>query len=80
MDIKLIADQTQLSGKILFENANNERVIIRQNVLLTKEQFKIIYFDEIPLSLEKKLKPVVPIIFKAPDDDCCNMHSPKKGC
>ena len=84
MDIKAISEQTQLSGKILFENANDERIVFRQNVVLNKEQFKIVYFDELPLSLEKKPKPVVPVIepglFKGPEDDCCNMHSPKKGC
>lgn len=80
MDIAKIGELTELSGKVLFENANNERVVIRQNVVLKKEQFKIVYFDELPLSLEKKPKLVNSIILETSDDECCNMHSPKKGC
>lgn len=80
MDIKMISEQTALTGKILFENTKNERVVIRQNVHLSQDQFKIIFFDELPLSLEKKPKPGVPTIFTTSDDDCCNMHSVKKGC
>lgn len=81
VDIGKISGQNEISGKILFENENSERVTIRENVILEKTQYKILYFDELPLSLEKKPKPNPnPVILKGGDDDCCNMHSPKKGC
>ncbi len=52
MEIKNIASQDSISGTILYENADGQRTQIITNVFIPKENFRIIYFDEVPLSLK----------------------------
>ena len=52
MEIKDIASQPSLSGTILYENPDGQRTPIITNVFISKVNFKIIYFDEVLLSLK----------------------------
>jgi len=54
MDIKEISSQTSISGKLLYEDSEGNRQTILEGVVLPKDRFKVIYFDEVPLSLESK--------------------------
>ena len=47
MDIKDIASQASISGTILYENSDGQRTQVITNVFISKENFKIIYFDEV---------------------------------
>lgn len=53
MDIKEIASLSVISGKIFHRDANDEEHVILSNVTLSKENFSIFYFDELPLSLKR---------------------------
>ncbi|MBC7741827.1 MAG: hypothetical protein H7061_06505 [Bdellovibrionaceae bacterium] len=73
MDIKNIASLESISGTILTENSDGQRTQIITNVFISKENFKIIYFDEVPLmlkaseaNLNQKLRPNA---IKCDDDD-----------
>jgi hypothetical protein len=47
MDIKDIASQASISGTLLYENPDGQRTQIITNVFIPKNNFKIIYFDEV---------------------------------
>lgn len=86
MDIKDITLQASISGTLLYENPDGQRTQVITNVFIPKENFKIIYFDEIPLSLkagEANQNPQFNInVIKCDDDD--NSHGcnpqPKNPC
>ncbi len=52
MYISKIADASEISGTILTEDPAGNRTEILTDVKITKENFRIIYFDEVPLNLE----------------------------
>ena len=53
MDIGQIQKADSISGKLLFEDAEGKRNVILENVVVDKDHFKLVYFDEVPLSLAK---------------------------
>ena len=53
MDISQIQTMESISGKLLFEGPDGQRNIILENVVIDKDHFKVVYFDEVPLSLVK---------------------------
>jgi hypothetical protein len=52
MDISKIAEVSEISGTIFTEDSLGNRTEIKPNVKIAKENFSIIYFDEVPLNLE----------------------------
>lgn len=52
MDIKKIESASRISGAISRTDEQGKKVILAENVSLEKTQFKVIFFDELPLSLE----------------------------
>lgn len=52
MDISKIGDATLLEGALLRQDDTGKKVILDPKVVLTKKDFKILFFDELPLSLE----------------------------
>lgn len=53
MSIKDIATVDSISGTISRTDSTGVKSILATGVVLGKNQFKIIYFDELPLSLEQ---------------------------
>ena len=51
IDIKEIAAQEVLTGTILYQDESEQRRVIVPNVTISKDNFRVIYFDELPLSL-----------------------------
>lgn len=51
LDIGQIANLPEISGTIFRRNAGGEKVILAQ-ARLTRDEFTVLYFDELPLSLE----------------------------
>ncbi|MDZ4661982.1 MAG: hypothetical protein SGJ18_10240 [Pseudomonadota bacterium] len=47
MDINEIATASSISGDILYENTQGARHVVIPNITITKEKFKIIYFEEL---------------------------------
>lgn len=52
MDIGEIENKKTISGKIQAEDVTGVRRDLVQNVVLSNDHFKIVYFNELPLSLE----------------------------
>ncbi|MBK7891569.1 MAG: hypothetical protein IPJ84_12255 [Bdellovibrionales bacterium] len=52
MDIGEIENKKTISGKIQVEDVTGVRRDLVQNVGLSNDHFKIVYFNELPLSLE----------------------------
>ena len=52
MDISEIAIAESISGTILREDEQGNRVQLASGVKLAREDFEIVFFDEVPLSLE----------------------------
>lgn len=52
MNIREIAARTSISGTIFRTNLSGERHTIANRVKLVRDDFAIVYFDELPLSLE----------------------------
>jgi hypothetical protein len=52
MDIRQIGAAESISGTLIREDATKVREIVKEQVVLSKESFKILYFDELPLSLD----------------------------
>lgn len=52
MDIAQIENAAEISGTIFRRNAGGEKVIIAQGQRLARDSFSVLYFDELPLSLE----------------------------
>ncbi|WP_413291075.1 hypothetical protein [Bdellovibrio sp. HCB337] len=57
MDIKEIESQEVLTGKILREDESGQRIDLATGLTFNKTQFKILFFNELPLSLEATPKP-----------------------
>lgn len=53
MDIKDISTVESISGTISRTDAAGAKTILATNVVLKRSQYKVIYFDELPLSLEQ---------------------------
>ncbi len=53
MDIKDIATQAVISGPVFYLGADGQKHEVIQSMKITSENFKIIFFDELPLSLSK---------------------------
>ncbi len=51
MQISDIGKMDQISGQILREDQNGDRVVLMDKVTVSREHFKIIFFDELPLVL-----------------------------
>jgi hypothetical protein len=51
MDIGKIETANSVSGTIQYEDSEGERHLVVEKVSLSKENFKVIYFNELPLSL-----------------------------
>ncbi len=51
IDLATIRQQTQLIGSLI-RQTETENVVLFENVILEQADFKILYFDELPLSLE----------------------------
>jgi len=56
MDISQIESANQVSGTIFRTDDQGKKVTVVESVSLEKSQFKIIFFDELPLSLESNIK------------------------
>lgn len=54
LDIKNISNIDVISGAIFYRDKNDERHDVVPSVKLSKKDFNVIYFDELPLSLEKE--------------------------
>lgn len=54
MDISKIADASFITGTILVENAQGDRTEMITHVKIAKENFQIVYFDEVPLILTRE--------------------------
>ncbi|MFZ4715681.1 MAG: hypothetical protein ACOYL6_18300 [Bacteriovoracaceae bacterium] len=52
MDISKIAEASEISGTIFTEDSLGNRTEIKADVKIIKENFSIIYYDEVPLNLE----------------------------
>lgn len=52
MDIKQISTYSQLSGTISRTNELEQKTELAVNVKVARDHFELIYFDELPLSLE----------------------------
>lgn len=59
MDIKDITSAPSISGAISRTDAGGNRLEIIKNVQVDREHFKVIYFDELPLSLEANHMPAM---------------------
>lgn len=57
MDISKIQESTSLSGTLLRRTATGEQTTINAHVHLNQGSFKVLYFDELPLSLSKESQP-----------------------
>lgn len=53
MDVSQIKTATEIRGTILYEDIDSTRHTIISNVVITQGNFKIIFFDELPLSLSQ---------------------------
>jgi hypothetical protein len=51
LDIKEIAAQDVLTGSIFYRDESGQRRVVAPNVTVPKNNFHVIYFDELPLSL-----------------------------
>jgi hypothetical protein len=51
MDIKDIATQRVISGPVFYRGADGERHEVIPNMRITQESFKVVFFNELPLSL-----------------------------
>lgn len=54
MDIKNIGQQAEITGTIYSEDKDGNRKEIAPGVRLKRDEFSVLYFDELPLSLESK--------------------------
>lgn len=52
MDIGLIEKKPLLTAKLIQRLASGERKVLRENIQLRPEDYKIIFFNEVPLNLE----------------------------
>lgn len=53
MDISKVAEMETLSGTLLRSDAADQQATVSARVILKKGEFKILYFDELPLSLAR---------------------------
>lgn len=54
IDIATVASQEVISGIVFYLDADGTRHEVISNLRITAENFKLIYFDELPLSLSSK--------------------------
>ena len=54
MDIKEIDSANGISGSVFYIDGNGEKHEVIPNLTLQRSNFKIVYFDEVPLSLAKE--------------------------
>ena len=52
MDIKNIVTETSISGTVFYLDSDGNKHEVIPSLKLTNNEFKVIYFDELPLSLE----------------------------
>lgn len=52
MEIALIASAESISGKLIRKDAEGTRHVLMSEIVISKENFKLIFFNELPLSLE----------------------------
>lgn len=62
MDIKDIASVPSISGVISRTDAGGNRIEIIKNVQVDRKHFKVLYFDELPLSLEATHTPEMALL------------------
>ena len=53
MDIKDIADVSFISGQILHEDPSGNRNVVLDHIVIDRKDYKVVFFNELPLSLEK---------------------------
>jgi hypothetical protein len=70
MNIKDVATAESISGTILYEDTSGVRHVVISNVSLAKDYFKLLYFDELPLSLAGN-NPMMHKNMSAPDAIKC---------
>jgi hypothetical protein len=55
MNIETIEQATVLSGKIVLRSASGQ-IIIRSEITLDQNQFKVLFFNKLPLSLTRSIQ------------------------
>ncbi len=52
MEIKDIASQSSIGGVVFYLDSADQKHLVLSRVVLSHESFRVIFFDELPLSLE----------------------------